>query len=102
MKNPVLLAFLTVFCFTLMLFSLFPTTFSQTPQLLDPLSIPQFVNQLNQPPSVFVPTNVTDKSGNLIRQEYTVKVSQFTQQILPTINAAGQPTGFAPTKVWGY
>jgi FtsP/CotA-like multicopper oxidase with cupredoxin domain len=102
MKNSVLLAFLTVFCFTLMLFSLFPTTFSQTPQLLDPLSIPQFVNQLNQPPSVFVPTNVTDKSGNLIRQEYTVKVSQFTQQILPTINAAGQPTGFAPTKVWGY
>lgn len=37
-----------------------------------------------------------------MRQEYTVKVSQFTRQILPTQTADGQPTGFAATTVWGY
>ena len=97
-----MLLFLTVFCFTVMLLSLDPAVFSQTTQLLDPTTIPQFVNQLTQPPSVFVPTNVTDKSGSLIRQEYTVNVSEFTQQILPTVTADGNPTGFGPTKVWGY
>jgi spore coat protein A len=102
MKKSRLLLFLTVFCFTVMLLSVVPAVFSQTTQLLDPTTIPQFVNQLTQPPSVFVPTNVTDKSGSLIRQEYTVNVSEFTQQILPTVTADGNPTGFGPTKVWGY
>ena len=79
-----------------------PIAISQPIQLLDPLSIPKFVNQLDQPPPVYIPNNVTDSSGNLIRQEYVVKVSQFTQQILPTSDANGNPTGFGPTKVWGY
>jgi spore coat protein A len=102
MKKSRLLLFVTIFCFTLMLFSFPQAAFSQTTQLLDPSTIPKFVNQLNQPPSVFVPTNVTDKSGNLIRQEYTVNVSQFTQQILPTETADGKPTRFGATTVWGY
>ena len=85
-----------------MLISLAPVAFSQTPQILDPSTIPKFVNQLTQPPTVFTPTNVTDNSGKLIRQEYTVNVSQFTQQILPTLTTDGKPTGFGPTTVWGY
>ena len=60
------------------------------------------MNQLDQPPTVYVPNNITDSAGNLIRQEYTVKASEFTQQILPTTTANGAPTGFGPTKVWGY
>src|SRR4030065_2179038 len=69
---------------------------------LDPLTIPQWVNQLEGPPPVYVPTNITDSSGKLIRQEYAVMASQFNQQILPTTDANGNPTGFGTTKVWGY
>ena len=68
---------------------------------LDPLIIPKYVNQLVIPP-VYVPTNVTDKNGNLIRQDYTVDVTEFYQQILPTVDSLGNPTGFPMTKVWGY
>ena len=88
----------------LLLFSLtpLPSAFSQTTQLLDPLTIPKFANQLDQPPTMYVPNNITDGAGNLIRQEYTVKASQFIQQILPTVDANGNPTGFKPTTVLGY
>ena len=85
-----------------MVLSLAPVSYAQMPQLLDPSSIPLFVNQLNQPPPTYTPTNITDDSGKLIRQEYTVGVTQFTQQILPATDAEGVPTGFAATKVWGY
>ncbi len=75
---------------------------SQTPELLNPLTIPQWVNQLDGPPPVYVPTNVTDSSGKLIRQDYAISVTQFSQQILPTVDSNGNPTGFGPTKVWGF
>jgi FtsP/CotA-like multicopper oxidase with cupredoxin domain len=71
-----------------------PPSVSQTSQLLDSNLIPRFTNQLNAPPPIYTPTNITDNIGNLVRQEYSVKVSQFTQQILPA--------GFPATKVWGY
>ena len=93
---------LTLFCSIIILFSIIPASFSQTPQLLDPLTIPKFINQLDQPPFVFTPMNVTDNTGTLIRQEYIVDVSAFTQQILPTVTADSKPTGFGPTPVWGY
>jgi hypothetical protein len=70
---------------------LHPDRLLPTTQLLDPLTIPKFVNQLDQPPPVYIPTNVTDGSGKLIHQEYIVKVSEFTQQILPTATANGAP-----------
>jgi FtsP/CotA-like multicopper oxidase with cupredoxin domain len=89
-------------CVAIMVLSLTPASYAQTPQILDPSTIPKFINQLNQPPPTYTPTNITDDSGKLIRQEYTVSVTQFTQQMLPTTNAAGVPTGFATTKVWGY
>jgi FtsP/CotA-like multicopper oxidase with cupredoxin domain len=66
---------------------------------LDPLSIPKYVDQLVIPP-VYVPTYVVE-GGRLI-QTYQVDMTEFYQQILPTTDASGNPTGFAPTKVWGY
>ena len=102
MNKAISLSLLTVFSLTLISNVLTQTAFSQQLQLLDPLTIPKFVNQLDQPPTVYIPNNVTDNTGKLIRQEYTVKVSEFTQQILPTTTANGAPTGFGPTKVWGY
>jgi spore coat protein A len=70
--------------------------------LLDPLTIPKWTNQLGGPIPVYVPVNITDASGNVIRQDYVVTVSEFYQQMLPATDENGIPTGFAPTKVWGY
>src|SRR5665647_3954379 len=76
--------------------------FSLTPNLIDPQTIPKWVNQLDQAPPIYVPNNVTDNSGKLIRQDYVVGVREFTQQILPVLDANGNPTGFGSTKVWGF
>ncbi len=62
--------------------------------LLDPTSIPLFENQLTAPPPVYAPKAVTSQ-GKVIRQEYTVAMASFTQQILP-------PSMNLPTAVWGY
>jgi len=40
---------------------------AQTPDILDPMSIPKWTNELEIPP-VYSPTNITDASGKLIRQ----------------------------------
>ena len=93
---------ITAFSFVLVSSLLTLPAFSQSPMRIDPTNIPQWINQLAGPPSVFVPLNVSDNAGKLIRQEYIIKVSQFTQQILPTIDANGEPTGFPATTVWGY
>ena len=71
------------------------------PVLLDPKTIPKFVNQLVVPP-VYAPTVATDPATGKTTHYYTVDVTQFTEQILPTTDAAGLPTGFGPTTVWGY
>ena len=70
--------------------------------ILDPSTIPKWVNQLEGPPPVYVPTNVVDGSGKVIRQDYLVNITEFYEQILPTVNANGDPTGFGETKVYGY
>ncbi len=93
---------LSVSCLLLTAGTPLPYIYAQTPQLLDPLTIPQFVNQLEGPPPVFTPTDVNDASGKLIRRYYTVTVSEFMQQVLPTVSQDGFPTGFPATKVWGY
>lgn len=67
----------------------------------DPLTIPKWVNQISGAPPVYVPTDVYD-DGDLVQQEYIVNVTEFDQQILPTLDAFGNPTGFGTTKVWGY
>jgi spore coat protein A, manganese oxidase len=69
--------------------------------LLDPVTVPKWVNQLSIPP-IFSPQNVTDNSGNLLRQTYSIDISQFEQQILPSQDANGNPTGFGATTVWGF
>jgi FtsP/CotA-like multicopper oxidase with cupredoxin domain len=78
-----------------------PPVFSQS-VILDPLTIPKWVNQLDGPPPVYVPTNVTNGYGEVIRQDYVVSVAESYQQILPTVDTNGNPTGFGPTKIWGY
>ncbi|WP_440951372.1 multicopper oxidase family protein [Methanosphaerula subterraneus] len=55
------------------------------PVLLDPMTIPKYVNQIDGPPPEYVPV-----SGNT----YEVNATEFTEQILPA--------GFPTTKVWGY
>jgi hypothetical protein len=52
---------------------------SQSTELLDLLTIPKLVNQLDGPSPVYVPVNITDNSRNVIRQEYVVTVSEFYQ-----------------------
>lgn len=59
------------------------------PGTIDPRTIPQFVNQLDGPPPVWVPTYTT---GGI--DSYEITVSEFEQQILPS--------GFPTTTVWGY
>jgi spore coat protein A len=75
---------------------------SYKPTFLDPLTIPKWTNQLDSPIPVYIPENVTDSQGNIIRQDYTATVSEFYQQILPTVDSIGNPTGYGPSKVWGY
>jgi spore coat protein A len=79
-----------------------PVSFSQLPQRLDPSTIPKWVNQLDGPLPVYLPTNITDDNGNVIRQDYVVSVAESYQQILPTVDANGNPTGFGPTRVFAF
>ena len=96
-----LLLLIALVCASVSTTFVLPTS-AQSSSLLNPLSIPKWVNQLTGPPPVFVPTNVTDSRGNVIRQDYVVNITQFYQQILPTADVNGNPTGFGQTKVWGY
>lgn len=64
------------------------------PALLDPTTIPKYVNQLTGPPPVYVPTVIRGRGGEVIRHEYTVLMLSFEQQILPP--------GYPATPVWGY
>ena len=68
---------------------------------LDPSTIPKYVNQLVIPP-VYVPEYTFDRKTGKLIQNYKVDMSEFYEQILPTIDELGNPTGFAQTKVWGY
>jgi spore coat protein A, manganese oxidase len=61
---------------------------------LDPRLIPKFVNQLVVPP-VYEPNKVKSPiTGKVKSYDYTVTMSEFTQQILPP--------EFPETTVWGY
>ncbi len=66
------------------------------PTKLDPLNIPKYTDQLPKPP-VYKP-NITGKwffgKKKKIQHSYTIDVSEFSQQILPS--------GMPQTKVWGY
>ena len=68
---------------------------------LDPLSIPKYTNQLVIPP-VYVPQWTYDSKTRKWVQEYKVDMTEFFEQILPTVDANNISTGFNQTKVWGY
>jgi spore coat protein A len=92
---------------TILLSSIFaaasvPGVFSQTATLLDPNTIPKWSNQLTQAPPIYASNNITDNSGKLIRQDYVVNIKEFEQQLLPTADSNGNPTGFGSTTVWGF
>jgi spore coat protein A len=80
---------------------IFQNVNAQTPNILDPLSIPQWTNNLEIPP-IYTPINITDSAGTLIRQEYAISVTEFKQQILPTLDSDGKATDFGLTTVWGF
>ena len=67
---------------------------AQPATLLNGEDIPKWVNQLTGPPPVYTPIKVYDAKSCRFVDAYTVKMSEFTEQILPT--------GFPQTKVWGY
>ena len=72
----------------------FPTFAQTNPDLLDPLLIPKFENQLTGPLPIYVPTPIIE-NGKVIRNEYIVSMNSFTQEVLP-------PSMNLPTQVWGY
>jgi hypothetical protein len=65
--------------------------FSQTPKLINPQTIPKWVNQLDKAPPIYFPNNVTDNSSKLVRQDYVVGIREFEQEILPILDASGTP-----------
>ena len=101
-KRSYSLIFITLFFYVLISSFFVLPVFSQDPELLNPAAIPKWVTQLDGPPLVFVPQNILNNDGKIIRQDYVVRVSEFDQQILPTVGADGNPTGYGSTKVWGY
>ena len=72
------------------------------PTLIDPSTIPKFQNQLTGPPPVFTPTMIKNPDGKGAAAYYEITMDEQMQQILPTVDSEGNPTGFGPTKVWGY
>jgi spore coat protein A, manganese oxidase len=71
-------------------------------RLLDPLSVPKFVNQLTGPPPVLVPTKILDPLSGKMTDCYSIIETEIEQQILPAYDANGNPTGLGATKVWAY
>lgn len=69
---------------------------AQTPDapILDPLTIPKFVNQLTGAPPVYVGKLVRNPNGSGFAMQYTVTMDESMQQILPP--------GYPKTAVWGY
>ena len=72
------------------------------PELIPPETIPKYVNQLTGPPPVYKPTIMKNPNGPGIAMYYEVTMDESNQQILPTVDENGNPTGFGETSVWGY
>jgi spore coat protein A len=72
------------------------------PALLDPSSIPKWVNQLTGPPPVYTPKWIKNPNGTGFVMYYEITMSKSMQQVLPTVDENGDPTGFGQTEVWGY
>jgi FtsP/CotA-like multicopper oxidase with cupredoxin domain len=101
MRSKIVLSTLLMFVMIACLATTISPTYAQ-PSLLDPNMIPKFVNQLTGPPPVYVPKLIRDPNGRGIAFEYTVTMDESMQQVLPTVDEFGNPTGFGMTSVWGY
>ena len=102
MKNKTMKTFVATIAVLAIMLSSVLLVFSAPPNpaLLDPKTIPKYVNQLVAAIPVYEPTNVTDGAGNTVQQDYTINMTYFREQILPT----GTPLvgGDGNTMVWGY
>ena len=83
-------------------FAIFAPVSADDPDLLDPDTIPKFVNQLTGPPPVYTPTYIPNPTGPGVAQYYEVTMDESMQQVLPTVDENGDPTDFGQTSVWGY
>ena len=99
--------FKTLVTIFVMVLTLSATTFvlaapPATVGLLNPKTVPKYINQLVANIPIYESTNITDPTtGQLIRQDYTVDMTHFREQILPTGTVlVGSPDG--KTTVWGY
>jgi len=63
------------------------------PGIMDPMSIPKWMNQVSGPPPVYVPTPIYE-NGQLVSWDYRVEMTQLDQQVLPA--------PLPKTHVWGY
>ncbi|MEN6341012.1 MAG: multicopper oxidase domain-containing protein [Methanospirillum sp.] len=70
-----------------------PTSNGTAPELLDPMTIPKYVNQL-ETQKIYVPTVIDDPSGNGTAHAYHITMAEFEQQVLPP--------GMPKTTMWGY
>ena len=70
--------------------------------LLAPSDIPKFTNQLTGPPPVYTPTMIKNPNGPGVAMYYEITMDESSQQVLPTVDENGDPTGFGTTDVWGY
>lgn len=102
MKNKITAAVATMTILTVLFSSMWLAyAVAPNPALLDPKTIPKYVNQLVAAIPVYEPTNVTDGTGNTVRQDYTINMTYFREQILPAgTPLVGNPDGM--TTVWGY
>jgi spore coat protein A, manganese oxidase len=74
-----------------------------TAGLLDPKTIPKYINQLTANIPVFESANITDpNTGALVRQDYTIDMTYFREQILPAGTILTGGAGDGKTNVWGY
>ncbi len=74
------------------------------PGILDPTTIPKYVNQLTGPPPVYNATLWLNPNTGVWEQNYTVSMRVFDQQILPPGTPVAPPGNPANplTRVWGY
>jgi spore coat protein A len=109
LKNKVKIAAIMLFSAILVLSSMM-TVLAAPPVpagLLDPTTIPKYVNQLVANIPVYTPTDVTDGSSSVIRQDYTITMTTLNEEILPVgtpvVGGLGLgPNGAPLTHVWGY
>jgi spore coat protein A, manganese oxidase len=87
---------LTMFLLGLALVSMLPL--GAWAQTLDPNTIPHFTQQLWVPPAAMTPLTYPGFNGDY----YEIAARQTTQQVLPTKDINGNPTGFPRTTVWAF